>query len=508
MANIDFKNIKFAYVKVVNGYPSIDASMTDRIFKTTKPTGYYHCFIFPKAYFSGVDHEDLRNLVSIEKSNIWDETLRSTLLGYNAVSNEFILNLNAYYGLKDSNLKTDGNLKYSGQASWQVMTLSTTQQSDSIVTLKQTNETNAYLSIKPITVDNAGSKTKVYPPLSVEVEKKSIRNATLLTKDDMLWAKSPEDGVPIMVNNCIKSITTKTGKLIVPLDDNKKYGYVENAKGVNYEYYVKTMRFGKELVYFDSTATTEKSSLLSFYPSVKVVNSTGVSSVEYTDTSLLSDILSSGESLVFQLTKKDKYVWGYQTKSTYNEDYPNLIIYDDDPVSSSTDAITGVENNTIELTEFVDKNIIGYEYGLVSCDTRKPFFLNTSDRIYGVSVGFTSDFDITKIFESLPDGYVALMLGSVLSQVPNQSIIRWKKGDPVKAKTYDSSDRRTSYVNINGATSFGNTIYGVAGTEANKPTGVPVELNDVINGAGFTNLTSQDTISSYKTFGLVTILRV
>lgn len=505
MALPDFKNIKFAFVQIVDGIPSINYAMSLRKFLINKPDGFYYCFLIPDEHFSGVDHSDLRNLVSIEKNQMWDEDNRNTLLGFNSYTNEFIINMNAYYGLKDTDLKTDGKLPHSGQSALSVASLSETKTADSIITLNQTDGKSLYLSMKPIEVDNTSSVTKVYPSLCIDEEKKSIKDAPLLVKSDTLWAKSPTDGTPIMANNCVKPLLTKNGDLVTLSKENKRYGYIKNTGGTTNAYYLKSNRFGKELVYFNTISDTSIAPLLSCDKSVKIINKTSAISVEYTETPLLADILSAGESLTFQITPKDKYVWSYQAESLFNEDYPNVVVYDSNPRLSSINSISG-GFGPFKLTEFADQNVIGYEYNLISCDTRKPFLFNSTDRVYGV--GDETYIDAKTLFNNLLDGYIALALCRLKSSSSNLSIIRWKKGDPVKTKTATSTTFLPSYITVEGTTKFGDAIYGASGTASAKLDAEVIQLSDVTGATGFTDLSDSDKLMKCEYFSCITIVRV
>lgn len=505
MALPDFKNIKFAFVQIVDGEPDINYSMSIRKFLINKPNGFYYCFLIPDEHFSGVDHSDLKNLVSIEKNQVWDEDTRSTLLGFNSYTNEFIINMNAYYGLKDTDLKTDGKLPHSGQSALRVASLSETKTADSIITLKQSDGKDLYLSVKPIEVYDSAFATKVYPPLCIDEEKKSIKDAPLLVKSDTLWAKSPTDGTPIMANNCVKPLLTSKGDLVTLSKGNKRYGYIKNTGGTTYAYYLKTPRFGKELVYFNTISDTSIAPLLSCSTSANIINKTTSTSVEYTETPLLADILSAGESLTFQLTPKDKYVWSYNTELTLDQDYPNIIAYSSNPKSQS---ISGVDiaGSPFKVTEFADQNVIGYEYNLISCDTRKPFLFNSTDRVYGV--GNNTYIDAKTLFNNLLDGYVVLALCRLKSSSSNLTIVRWKKGDPVKTKTSTSTTFVPSYITVEGTAKFGDAIYGASGTASAKLDAEVIQLSDVTGATGFTDLSDSDKLMECEYYSCITIVRV
>ena len=309
---VDFKNIQFKYVKIENGVSSIDTSMTDKKFIKTKPKGYYKCFIFPNTGFAGNDYDDLRNLISIESSEMWDKTNRDTFLGYNAEDKKFIINMSAYMGLKDPDLQIKGDANHTEQASWQIM--DTTTVNDAIINLDETD--GSILSLKPAESEitsPASVKGKIVKLSSIGVDniKKSVINAKLLVKtnDEQLWAKSPEDGSPIMVNNFIKSVTVDTN--VNKLErNNRQYGYTNNA---GYHYYDSVYKYGKKVISFDSISSIN--SIDEGNVQVRIQNKSESLDIELKYTNNLNDILKSGESLQFEyLPIAENLYFVYDTK--------------------------------------------------------------------------------------------------------------------------------------------------------------------------------------------------
>lgn len=477
---IDFKNIIFKYIKVTGGSATIDTLMTDKIFDTTKPQGVYKCFVFPNANFAGLDYSDLQNLVSIESINMWTNSNRDTFLGFNEESNEFIINLGGWLSLKDSDLKTDGELSHSGQAGLFVTTISETKDAKSKFELNQTDGSKAYLNIKPINlVVKDKSISIIYPPACVEKEKKSIKNATLFVKDETLWAKSPTDNTVIMVNNCVRDLPSRTP--ITLSNDNKTYGRYTSC------------RYGKQIVYFDSTASDSvgKFSSCGFEDGRKVCdNQTGVLSIEYNETDSLDDILNSGELVEFKIRPKNRYVWGHKIfndqSSSNPKVYPNILSleYGSFPVADSSLVDSSIKIG--KLSKFFDERILGFPFELVSWDTRKPFIFQEDPLKENVryidSLGKVV-IEAFPMFNTLPTGYIALAIIGV-ARSGHIYICKWETGSPVDVR--DLSNTRANYLKVSGINSFvGKSIYNDLVIET-------VSKDDIVNGVGFSPMSFMD----------------
>ena len=134
---IDFQGIQFVFIKIEGGAISVDSDMTEKKFNATRPQGIYRCI---KSLSQFVDYlfkfgyKTLQNLSSIEENEIWDKINRDTFFGYEILEKSLFINASSYYGLKDPDLKTDGELPYSGQMAWIKVAIETSKTSDSILT--------------------------------------------------------------------------------------------------------------------------------------------------------------------------------------------------------------------------------------------------------------------------------------------------------------------------------------------------------------------------------------
>lgn len=498
---IDFQGIRFIFVKVEGGAISHYGGMTEKKFNATKPKGVYRCINLTDGFVSRVlqfGYKTLQNLSSIEENEIWDKINRDTFLGYLGTfrENQLFINASAYYGLKDPDLKTDGELPYSGQMAWINVATETSKTSDSILTLKQTDGTDAYLKLDmPITWTTSKSIGIAYmehPPASVVSKRKSVLDATYFERGITLWAKSPEDNTPIMVNNCI--LTNIKSKLST---DKRFYG----DPAVKFAYQ-QSSAYCKKVVYFEDTSTTTYAPLLSVAAAYLVKNHTGVKSIEYTYTKELSDILASGESLTFSYSLPNRYLWadnqGFGTPITIK----NRISFG-----------TNLSLNTGEIQplykEIGSETKRGLAVDLVSLDTRKPFVLSESNFIANIdSIGRRGDVNIYEFasskkfaFENIPDGFIIL---THVRARNDYKVYRFKNGDSVKVKTVSSTNE---VVEVSGTTSFG--------TEAkfrnSAPATTVISKDDAINSTGFTNISpNRAELLKYPEVSvpIITIMRI
>lgn len=490
---IDFQGVKFIFIKVEGGAVSIDSDMTEKKFNTTKPQGTYRCIKFSNQfvdYFLKFGYKTLQNLSSIEENEIWDKINRDTFLGYELHEKSLFINASSYYGLKDPDLKTDGELPYSGQMAWIQVSVEASKTSDSILTLKQTDGTDAYLKLDPSTAWTTsqpnGLASMEYPPASVVSKRKSVLDATYFERGITLWAKSPEDNTPIMVNNCI--LTNIKSKLST---DKRFYG----DPAVKFAYQ-QSSAYCKKVVYFEDTSTTTYAPLLSVAAAYLVKNHTGVKSIEYTYTKNLTDILASGESLTFAVTIPNRYFWGDSESSAGFRRTKNKLSFGTNLLISS--------GEIREIYKEIGTNPKkGLASDLISLDTRKPFVLSESNFITnifkvlrGSSINMYDDANPT--FENIPDGFIILIHTGGGSKA---KIYRFKEGDSVKSKSVTSSDE---VVEVSGTTSFG--------TEAkfrnNAPATVVISKDDVINATGFSRDTNPLLTFPASSVPIITIMRI
>lgn len=476
----DFKNIQFQFVKVSGGASTIDTSMTKNIFYSTKPNGYFECFIFPKKYFAGVDFEDLKNLVDIEEKDVWNNINRDTFLGYNEETNEFICNINAYLGLKDAALKTDGSIGHSGQCAWYLMSLGTTKDADSIITLKQTDGTDAYLSIKKI--DTSGS---IFPPSCIDNKKKSILGSALIKSNQALFAKSSEDSSVVMVNNYVDDFVNSYSKTTSTLSrDNKEYGATGSISS--------TYKFGKKIFSFESTSSTN--SITNFENNFYIPNKTSSTDIELTYTDNINDILSSDESLTFYLMPEQMY-------SSYIASNESGAIELKFFISRCPTIRSNLNSRTGNITLNSNKNYKGYPNILISCDSRKPFVYTRTNSFNIDYKGDSSDGTSiipNEFLKDVPEGVIVLF-------IQRANIYRFKKGDVPKTKVGSFTKFITS---VTGSTQYGIDIFTDDNTAvvANK-----ISKDDLINSIGFTPAVDPDRIldgSSIKSPHTITIYKI
>ena len=492
---IDFKNIVFKYIKITGGTASIDTLMTDKIFNSTKPKGVYQCFIFPNREFSGVDYSDLQNLVSIEKTDIWGKIDRSAFLGFNAETNEFIVNHNAWLSAKDTDLKTDGELEHSGQAGWFITTINTTKGSNSKYEILQTDGSKAYLELKPIK-QTPSIEAKIISgyPACVESELKSVLNQTLYKKNDALFAKCADDNSIVMVHDCVPSVSVSTGGISLNWKlerNNKEYTYYPVASARLSSY-----KFGKKIFSFGSTSSVNP--INNYSSNVLIRNQTSNTDIELTYTTNINDILSSGEALTFYCIHKQKgfrYIYDKTSSSPHVQEYTY-----GDPMSYYSTSGSG----TSIFSSHSNKSKDEPSCDLISCDTRKPFvYTPTEIIINNISQGkvILNSFNFIK---HVPSG-VIVIVPCLLEDRGRYFLLRFKSGDSVKYK--DIGDNGFQAVNITGATMFGKDIYQDSDSTYQN---YNISKSDVINGTGFTYLPSSLKMSNAYSGAqfLVTVLRV
>lgn len=490
---IDFKNIVFKFVKITGGTARIDADMTEKIFNSTKPSGVYRCFIFPNSEFGGIDYSDLQNLTSIEKSNMWDKTDRNTFIGFNAETNEFIVNHSAWLSIKDIDLKTDGEVEHSGQVGWFIFTINTTKGVNSKYELLQTDGSKVYLELKPIKETNVANDTKDISqyPACVENELKSVLNQTLYNKHDALFAKCADDNSVVMVHDCVPTVTSgRAGreKTVTLSRDNKDYGNKTMIR------YFSSYKFGKKIFSFESTSS--KTPINNYFSEIVIPNKTSNTDIELTYTTDINDILSSGEALTFNVTHKQKgfrYIYSKTNSAPFKQVYSYNLL---------PSYFKSTLRNKFSL--YSDKTKMAPSCDLISCDTRKPFIYTPTEIIVGEINGAIQYLYTDNFMKDIPDGIIVLVFCQHEATTTN-SILRFKKGDSVKHKSLGSG----SALNITGSTMFGSEFYSSASSSSKFST-VDVSKDDVINATGFIDVTPNIRYISIATYGpfFATILRV
>lgn len=482
---IDFKNIVFKYIKITGGTASIDTLMTDKIFDTTKPQGVYKCFIFPNREFGGIDYSDLQNLVSIEKINMWDRIDRSAFMGFNAETNEFIVNHSAWLSSQDSDLKTDGSLEHSGQVGWFTTTINTTKGANSKYEIIQTDGSKAYLELKPIKIEGTGSFRRDISeyPACIENEQKSILGSVLYKKEDALFAKCADDNSIVMVHDCVPSVVI--GSYTTALSrSNKEYGYRSRR-----DEYVSSYKFGKKIFSFSTTTSINP---INAYANaiIKIKNTSSSTNIELTYTSDINDILSSGEALTFFSMAKQKslrYIYSKKDSSPYVQPY----------IYSALPEYTTRTDNSFSL--YSDKATGTPSCDLISCDSRKPFVYTPTNIIVSEFSAPQLAIDALEFIKDIPDGVIILVAS-------DSKIIRYKKGDPVKS--IKTSVNGHEVISIDGATMFGTDLYDSYNDKFRTEN---ITKDDVINATGFTDITTSDSKTKSSQSGstfLVTVYKI
>lgn len=496
----DFKNIPFKYVKITGGSSTIDVTMDNVKFLANKPNGYYGCFTFPKSDFGEVDYDDLKSLVNEEMTFTWDRTNRNTILLYNEETNEFICNINAYMGLKDSDLKTDGEIPHSGQAGWFEMELSTTKPS-SIITLKQVDGSDIYLKIKDPVFDKT-SKGSSKGNVCVEHTKKLVNPSSILIKNNALWSKSPEDNSALIVNinnppssylsDFAGNITSKY------LASNKILGFSGSSGILSGNKQFQAISYGKPVFSFIDTTDQSLTPVSDFFNQIYIKNTTGKDFVQYTETSDLNDILTSNQYVTFFIRLNNKNTFGKKEKET-NRLFKGIRYY-----GSPGLTIYGFANINFTLTSISKPSVDGINFSLMSIDPKnKPFLYNPSnDMLTMIGCEYVNNrktyIDINSFAANIPDGFIAIFVYAKSFSTAN--IIRIKKGDTIKEKFIKNNNGYQ--VEITGATGFGTELYFNTNT---KPTPVSITKDDLINATGFTDIVADtkyplnsDIITIYK----------
>lgn len=474
---IDFKNIVLKFVRIVSGVSSIDAAMTEAKFNSSKPSGYFKAFIFPKADFAGVDYEDLYSLVGGEISDVWDKTNRNTLLGYNEESNTFICNITAYMGLKDPDLKIAGEIEHPNQAAWYEMELTTTK-AGSIITLQQTDGSDIYLKIKdpvfdsPVRYASSGSAC-------LEYSKKDINDDAnpFIKKYQSLWAKGDKD-VLLMRNNLPKA--GKVGSF-----NSVEYSYVKSGKitkmqGSRVITLAQSCMYGIKKVHFlDSTASTQGTYLTPF-SGAYVKNLTGKDVVKYSDTNDFKSMIQTGDYIVMQAVLKRTFsIGGFSKNSGSTTEYPNGAAHSyslgENPFGCAQYALYTYSKPTVE----------GVDCDLMSCSpNEKPKIYKAAER--EIVLTGSMNIDAAKCFNNLPDSTIACGL---FKQSGTNYIIRFKKGDTVKRKAFTPvvAHGIETYVKLgNAGTGFG--------VDELKDQGLEVDSIALEAGTGFTDIPTDNTI--------------
>lgn len=451
---IDFKGIQFKYVKLTGGVPSIDSSMTDKKFMDTRPEGYFHCFVF-KEYFVGYDYEVLQNFVSIEEKEMWNKLHRNTFFGYCEDTNEFICNINAYMGLKDSDLKTDGEINHPSQANWRIMELSVSKTPKSIIVLKQTDGSDVYLSIKDIKIEQIGtSYANVSGSMCIEVNKKKVSETSVFIKNSTAWVKSPEDGSAIAIrDNCPNNVKVDNYTQIFT-NSNRIY---DNTK---FNYGVQASVYGKPVVYWKQSGLSPEFTFLhGFTGSPKIKNNSGNNKnfVEFTETSDLNDIIKAGESLTFIAYPKQGNYRCSEIRYVTPFDYTPEIA----PING-----------------FITKKSV--ECVLRSCDASKPFIYAPNNR--SITVNRLDSTDFSTFINNLQSGFIAVCLYG-------DKTYRYENGVPVKAKTNSKPvvNKTTTIQTITGTTRFGRDLYTWQNVQFDR---FGIDARDVYFATRFTDVTS------------------
>lgn len=482
----DFKNVTFKFVKITGGNARVDSTMTEKAFYQNKPQGIYRCFIFPNAEFGGVDYSDLQNLISIEKSNMWDKNNRNTFLGFNEETNNFVVNHSAWLSAKDTDLKTDGELEHAGQAGWFTTTLNATKGVNSKYELLQTDGSKIYLELKPITQTSSEGQSKFISghPSCVEHELKSVLNQPLYRKNDALFAKCANDNSVVMVHDCVPVVTAGSGASQRVADlfrNNKEYGFSFDYQSKTYHYTYSCYKFGKKIFSFENSSSI--SSLNNNHFAVKAINKTTNTDIELTYTSNISDILSSGEALTFNTLHKQKgfrFIYNKTDTAPWKQKY----LYYYAPLYFGT-----VSTKLLEFSLYSDKTKATPECDLISCDSRKPFMYTGIPTIVNEMFRDYQSIKISEFMPNIPDGIVVLVVANTTGTNPRKIIVRLKNGDPVKYKQVTFTNE-TTVVNITGATMFGVDLYSYSNELFQK---YSISKDDVVNGTGFTNLESSIT---------------
>lgn len=495
---IDFKNIIFKYIKVTGGSATIDTLMTDKIFNTTKPIGIYRCFVFPNNHFGGVDYEDLQNLVAIEESDMWDTTNRDTFLGFNEETNQFIINYSAWLSEKDSNLKSIGEVPYAGQTGWFETKIGTTKTATSKFELDQTDGSKVYLTIKPF--EFFGNGFGIYSSAScVENKPKSILGSTLHKVENALFAKCADDNSVIMVSDSVPTQPSESNQLNKLYRNNKMYGMSNPT--VRFPSY----KFGKKILPFETTSS--KLPVWNYFSSYVIKNATSSTDVEYTHTDNLEDILASGESMTFYGSiKQNRFSFAYNV--TKSRPLTDAYFYG----AYLTIAFLSDYTGNVVLSKYSDKTAKGISCNLVSLDTRKPFVYNAPSRSI-VMEGFnvnsdqsssSSLFNPQTVFSNIPDGFIFFIKDD--SNTGSHTILRYKKGDPIKALTTSSRD---FFVEITDSVVYGNKIYtDVNQSDSSFIKSHKLSKTDAISGNGFSNYTSSGLLQSQSNGLIITVLRI
>lgn len=497
----NFKNINFSFVKISGGSSVINTDMTDKKFYASKPIGYYRVFSFPITQFEGYDYFDLQDFVRLEMESMWDKTNRNTFLGYDKQTNTFICNINAYIGLKDSDLKTDGQLPHSGQVGWYYMELSTTK-SGSIITLKQEDGSDIYLKIKDPVYTSNFSRTS--GQMAVEYKKQRIANSSVFKKENALWCKSSEDNSIVMVMDNLPNSSVGRSPNIYNYSyatDNKLLlGTITSAPTLgNYNLGFQSLMYGKPAVAFDTRIDEKPVTISGFYAENCLKNNTGKDIVEYTETSDLTDILQSGESLLFSTQLKSKYNRAMADSGGSFRGQKCEKHYQNIPVEA------GIQ---IKPATYLEPKISGASCDLISMDPKnKPFLYSPSYGdilIYGTKSN-RAYIDITNFLNNLPDGFIAIaLLKTSTNPRTSPRIYRFKKGESAKYKTLTGTD---NVISISDTTQFGIDLYDGLGV---KKTIATIPKDDVINATGFSSLPFPKILSS-TTFSMhivVTIMRI
>lgn len=493
---VNFGQFQVKFIKVESATVSIDVTMTERNFYANRPNGVYRVPVFPKSHFGGIDYSDMENLASIEVSDFWEGTYRSTFLLFNEQNKELLINISGYRATMDPDLKSSGDVVHSKQVCWSPIELSTTKTADSKFQLYQTDGSIVYGKLRnPDLIQNPQDPTyyNVYPPMVVELEKKSIIGRPIFNKDNTLWVKADDDSSPIMINNFVKNVNTTP--LTYMLSADNKFLVATHLDGTVRK--LQTCRFGRRTIYFDQNTSTQTDCMLTtFNGSINLKNETLDDKLEYTENQELKFMLFPDEAIIFYIVPSRKYTNSFDT-NLYGE-YENTISWYQWP--RTFDETKFGYGDPLLYEKFSDGNPIIQEMDLVSIDTRKMYTTNIKAKIKGYNKGsifsasFGYLFDTVKIFEDLPDGYIALLC--CRDSNGNNMTVRFKRGEaPTKLV-----NRYADTIVITGVTMY-------SGGSLN---GDFINKNEVINGTGFIALEDSDNelVFYSNEMAHVTILRV
>lgn len=474
MATIIPAGIKFKYVKISAGASVIDVTMDDARFYKNKPDGYYRAFIFPKADFAGNEYDDLKELVSIESLNMWDRVNRDTFLGYNEETNTFICNICAYMGLKDSDLKTDGEMPHAGMAGLYEMELATVP-SGAIMTLKQTDGTNVYLKMKAHIYYGSKSSGNI----CVESIKKSVAGVPIVfRKEGALWCKSIEDGSALMVYNNIPNDRIGGGTVQYGFYNNRVISFKKQDPSSTSICNRQAFKFGKPIIYF-AGSTTDQLATVNGTTNVRVQNYTQKDHNEYTETSDLTDIVPAGQTIEF-------------IGSTYQNDLS---------LSKNAKSISQYEQyGKVIYGQYDDQSYVETKFNcyLKSCESLlHPFVFNPikgtlfcgSDPNEGNEFGL----DFSRFKENLPDGFIA-----IFSNQHNH--YRVKKDDVTKLWV----NNRGVYVAVTDTLNYPGELYEES--FKNKLFKSIVSKNDLINSVGFNTYTGGNKIRNTSIYDFIIVI--